>query len=164
MKRFWVILTLSARIAALLFLALVAMVFFWFLRGETRESAGPLTREKALHKTGLPLPSSAKNIQYVSYACFQDFESYVRFEAPPADCYTTAQVIFDQHMKANPKFVVPEFRPVSHPSPMRSARLKTAWFDTENIAKGSAAGERSSWQPQIWIDDERGIFYYKVVD
>ena len=38
------------------------------------------------------------------------------------------------------------------------------WFDPQSIKTGFVGGERGSHQPSIWIDAEKGIFYYHYSD
>ena len=42
--------------------------------------------------------------------------------------------------------------------------LSVPWFDPRSIKKGLVGGEGGSHQPLIWIDTEKGIFYYQYHD
>jgi hypothetical protein len=42
--------------------------------------------------------------------------------------------------------------------------VSAPWFDPQVIQKGFLAGKASSHTPAIWIDSERGVFYYQYHD
>jgi hypothetical protein len=142
-------------------------VFFWIMgHAEIDQSTGPVSREQGLsHCAGIPLPPSAHDVQYASYACgLQDGDFYVRFMASVPDCYATAETIFVEWIKTRPHDVRPTFQRVSHPAHESSRELRTDWFDNENISNGAQAGAGVGWEPHILIDEDRGIFYYHVTD
>ena len=129
------------------------------------ESSGPTLREKAQPHCLIQLPPSARDVQYATLAGgLQDGQFFIRFEAPVADCHAAAMAVFAVWMKTEGIQDYPRFEQVNHPPPYRSSRLHTEWFDVENISNGSVAGSGSSWMPRIWIDEDRGIFYYTVTD
>ena len=149
----------------ILVVGIVCGVFIWFFRANIDQSKGPTSREEALLHCSIPLPTNARNIQYASYAAgLQEGHFYIRFEAPVADCYGNAKAIFVARAKDFPRYVVPEFEPVSHPQREKSTDLRIDWFDNDRISKGAVAGTGWGWEPKIWIDDERGVFYYEVND
>ena len=112
-----------------------------------------------------PFPPGAHDVQYATRAGgLQNCESYVRLEAPVEECYALAAAIFADEAKHLPHYTFPTFQPVSHPPREKGGGLPIGWFDNDHIAKGAVAGEGWGWQSQIWIDDERGVFYYKVTD
>jgi hypothetical protein len=41
---------------------------------------------------------------------------------------------------------------------------RAQWFDVEHIQNGFTAGTGADWDPQFWIDEDRGIFYCKITD
>ena len=114
----------------------------------------------------IPLPSAARRVEYGLYSEWIAYEAYVRFEAPVADCRLHALRLLTAYNKANPDHPVPtEFTPVTeHPSLFASHELNLAWFDPQQIAHGSEAGAIGSHTPKIWIDESRGIFYYRLTD
>ncbi|HSY17252.1 MAG TPA: hypothetical protein VK815_02920 [Candidatus Acidoferrales bacterium] len=140
-------------------------IFVWATGANIDQSKGPTSREDALVHCSIPLPASARNIQYASYAAgLQEGHFYVRFEAPVADCYSNAKAIFIERAKHAPSYVIPEFQPVSHPERAKSSDLRIDWFDNDRISKGMVAGAGQGWEPKIWIDEERGVFYYEDND
>lgn len=42
--------------------------------------------------------------------------------------------------------------------------LPAPWFAPGDIRKGLVAGATRSHTPGIWIDTERGVFYYQYTD
>jgi len=151
--------------ALVLTVAVFIGLFFWYCwHPYIEQSNGPVSRDKALQHSSMPLPLSAHNVQYASSALWQNGESYVRFEAPVADCYALAKTIFTDHAKENSRYVIPKFQPVSHPEREKSHDLRIDWFDIDQISKGVVAGTGWGWEPKVWIDEERGIFYCEVHD
>lgn len=39
-----------------------------------------------------------------------------------------------------------------------------AWFNNDHITRGLARGKGYEGEPRIWIDNDRGIFYYFLTD
>ena len=39
-----------------------------------------------------------------------------------------------------------------------------AWFNNDHITRGLAGGKGYEGEPRIWIDNDRGIFYYFLTD
>jgi len=120
------------------------------------ETSQPVTREEALkHLKPSSLPASARDIQY--YLMFMQvtpgFTQCVRFEAPVDDCKTLAHDLLGLALLV----------PVSHPSRPRSSDVP-AWFEPNNITKGIMGGKGYDGQPKIWIDEERGIYYFYLTD
>jgi hypothetical protein len=139
--------------------------FVWVMSANIDQSKGPTSREDALLHCSIPLPASAHNIQYASYAAgLQEGHFYVRFEAPVAECFSNANAIFAEQSKHSSDYVIPKFEPVRHPAREKSADLRIDWFDNDRISKGVVAGNGWSWEPKIWIDEEHGVFYYEVND
>ena len=144
----------------------VCLAVWWIGHAEIDQSNGLTSRDAALSHCAIPLPASAHNVQYASYAAgMQEGHLYVRFEAPVADCYKTAKTIFAEHAKQNPShYVIPKFQPTNLLDRERSSDLRIDWFDNDKISTGVVAGTGWSWEPKIWIDEERGVLYYEVND
>lgn len=134
---------------------------------------GPISAEEANKRFSmhLPFPTGAKNVQVAGYSQFVAFEEVARFEASPEVCSEYALALLRAHnakWATDPRMNVPvELRPLDKPP----ERVKTdplvpaQWFDVEKIRRGFVAGGRSpSHTPCIWIDAERGIFYYHITD
>jgi hypothetical protein len=43
-------------------------------------------------------------------------------------------------------------------------KLVPPWFDVWNIRKGLETTAGGSYCPRVWIDTERGTFYYMLTD
>jgi hypothetical protein len=149
---------LVAAVVVIGFIGLMA----WLFRSTIDQSNGPTSREKALSHCNIPLPESASNVQYALYCdgwmsgCF-----YARFEAPVADCYTHAKTIYAAHAKdAQQNAKIPKLKPVNHPLREQNTDIRLDWFDNDRISKGVESDSDDS-EPKIWIDEERGIFYFR---
>jgi hypothetical protein len=123
----------------------------------------------------VPLPDTARNIQYALFREGLQAEfDLVRFEAPVEDCCATAnKIVAEQNAEAWDEHCrVPGLRPMASadqdPDQPRvdtpPAGLPAPWFDPQSIRNGLVAGRTSSHTPAIWIDVERGIFYYQYHD
>jgi hypothetical protein len=96
----------------------------------------------------------------------------VRFDAPVADCIATAKAILGNYNAANPGDKIPgltEFdnthsSELADPNDIASGELVTPWFHPEQIKKGQIGGELGSFTPQVWIDTDKGVFYYRYED
>ena len=167
-----VIHAIKKRIGKLSILAFVLfMVWAVFLPHKT-ETKGPQSLEDS-SSCPIPLPLTARNIQYASWHQWNFFQEYVRFEAPVEDCRHHVPAVlahwrktFDDPMAY--KDVGP-LVPFTDPSdnelglPIASGVVDVPWFDVHKIANGEAAGGGSG-RPKIWIDLDRGIFYYRLLD
>jgi hypothetical protein len=38
------------------------------------------------------------------------------------------------------------------------------WFTPDAIQSGVEGGKRRSHQPRVWVDTDRGVFYYEYMD
>ncbi len=151
--------------AVLLFYVTVFVLIYFATQDVIEQTTGPVSREQAVKHCPIKLPLGAHNIQYASLAGgLQDCEQFVHFEAQVSECHSHAESIFAECSKNGLRKPIPQFQPVSHPHKVVSSRLRTEWFDNERIAKGVVAGEGTGSEPRIWIDEERGIFYYFVTD
>ncbi|MEN6449717.1 MAG: hypothetical protein ABFC96_04420 [Thermoguttaceae bacterium] len=139
-------------------------------RATVAQSSGPLTVEQARRQTAFSFPDSAKNIQFATYRQWVATLDFVRFEAPVSDCCDTARKIIASHNKKNPDRKVLGLRPLDRTNrnqPMAESNtspLSAPWFDPQTIRKGLVAGETHSDTPSIWIDTQRGVFYYQYTD
>lgn len=138
----------------------------------------PLSYQDAIKNGHCPiaLPSEARNIQFVDfYAGFGGFSQHVRFEAPVETCREHAKRVLNaynskvtanfQRVRTSPAPLIPEHVQ----SVARSARSgqvvsRAAWFDIDEIQTGEAWGDDSGRGPVVFVDTERGIFYFRCTD
>lgn len=117
------------------------------------------------------LPAEAKDIQFAEYGEWVAYQFYGSFSAPPDVCLAYAQAVLDDHNKSNPDRQMPglsqKLTTKSYPfGPSRTTRalgrLETPlpWFNPEAIKDGVEGGGGVS-TPTVWVDTERGIFYYE---
>jgi len=137
-----------------------------FLPHETKTSQ-PVTLD---HAGGcpIPLPPTAHSIQFYERSQFNFFSEFVRFEAPVDDCIEHVQSVRAAWGK-EVDYLRDRFGPLrslAEPPPARTIAQErgVTWFDPQNIREGLAAGGGGSGIPMIWVDTERGVFYYELSD
>lgn len=139
----------------------VVVWLVWPLFGfHVTESRGPVTASKAELITGLKLPPEATNIRAASYSQWVEYAQYLRFEAPAEVClryaFTVApgaatQPADDSDLKNGAR-------------PIRSGAFDDfSWFDLDKAQNVITAGGGPS-RPQVWVDQTRGVFYYRRTD
>jgi hypothetical protein len=133
------------------------------------QSHRPETVQEARKHIDFEFPDSAKNIQYAYFSAFHAFDEVLRFEAPPADCRAIAERIIAKYNLDNPGSAVGALHkldptlqdPSEHGRPVVSPELSAPWFDPNTIRSGLVGGVNEGDGPKIWIDTERGIFYFQ---
>ncbi len=115
---------------------------------------------------GFPFPASAHDICYAEYGQSQEYEFVLRFEAPPSDCIASIPNIFRWQAKkshevsdegANSKCEYTHL-------PRTTSLRPVSWFDNAMIEHGVFAGAEGSHRPQVWVDEDKGILYYREID
>ncbi|WP_397384056.1 hypothetical protein [Prosthecobacter sp.] len=130
----------------------------------------PMTRDEFLKKgIKFPTPSTARNIQIARYSYGFAYELLVRFEAPVSVCEQHVAEVLKWHDmwrdKAMPKQEEPTAEKVDHVDYTENSVLKpTPWFDPGALKRGLHVGKPGSSVPEIWIDQEKGIFYFRETD
>ncbi len=133
----------------------------------TKRYNEPLTYAEAQKKRDIdfPLPQSSRNIYYGMYADWQAYTLLVRFEAPVEDCLKHIKTVLDWHNAMHKRSsTYPSVEVTSVEDPGTGWLAPAPWFTPETITRGVYTGESSSHAPQIWVDLDRGIFYFKVTD
>jgi hypothetical protein len=120
----------------------------------------------------ISMPQSATNIQYGIWSLWQASMTYVRFEAPVDDCLKHAEKVLNEHALScnlTGVSIVTNTDLPKLPNPGTPAKnFDVSWFDVEAISGGiqfelkSDPNRNSS--PIIYIDQNRGAFYYKYYD
>jgi hypothetical protein len=133
-----------------------------------REEA-PLTVNQARAKDcPIPLPDSAKNVEFAYYSEWINLEILVRFQAPADDCRAYAQQLVNAEAKEQKRPSVKiSFDPVTSPpkfDPEVDLLGPVPWFDIKQMSQGMTAIVPIGNYAQIWIDDKRGVFYYRQTD
>ncbi|MEO8614590.1 MAG: hypothetical protein ABI600_05565 [Luteolibacter sp.] len=127
----------------------------------------PLTYEEAVKNPDVdfPLPATSSEIYYGMYADWQTYTRIVRFKAPVEDCisHIDSVIKWDERMYHRTSSYLR--KKVSRVDHQGAGCLEPAkWFTPETITDGLYEGKDSSHTPQIWVDLDRGIFYFKVTD
>lgn len=152
-------------------LALVAIGAFVFmslmLLGPSRiVSDKPQTYNQARKHCPIALPPTASEIQYALYGDWQIADQHVKFRAPVKDCIDNARLVLAENKKHHPQRhsdFDQDLELVTKPvSPTSIFFRRLPWFDTVTITKGGSLGGDGDMQPHIWLDTERGIFYYHL--
>jgi len=132
----------------------------------------PLRREEMrVQMLPVAFPATATDFQFAEFGYWLVGEFYFSFRAPPDVCLAYAQAVLDEHNKRNPKEPLPGLRPVgSGEEPVNSRPLTpfyltnegvtVSWFQPGAIREGVEGGERGS-KGKVWVDTERGVFYYE---
>lgn len=114
------------------------------------------TASEARKHVGTPLPDEAVNIQLASYREWIAAEDYLQFEAPVEVCLEHAAKLFPNlQLAAEP---IPEY---FLPFPKNSHFQDLSWFD---LGKAGSVLSVSQGNKTIFIDQERGVFYYHMTD
>ena len=127
----------------------------------------PLTYAQAIKEKDIdfPLPPSSRNIYYGMYADWQAYTRLVRFEAPAADCLKHIDAVIAWNDKMYKRTSSYPRVQVTQVAPIGAGWLdRASWFDPDKITRGIYTGEGSSHKPEIWVDLDRGIFYFREND
>ena len=128
----------------------------------------PISADEAKGRCPIALPPEAKNVYYAVYSHVIAYESFVRFEIPYAKGIEFAEEVFKAHArKMGWSFTKPQTLQLSGKPELDfepRKELKVSWFDIQGIRKGVTIGKLVSWQPQVWIDEERNLFFYCLTD
>lgn len=116
----------------------------------------------------IPLPPSAHNLYVSQQGAWLAYHGEVRFHATVEDCVATAQRVHDeyaarQRRSSAPPIEIDSERGIVPPRDGTGHRRKW-WLNTDFIRKGLYYPGGGAWNPQIWVDTERGIFYFRVTD
>ena len=127
----------------------------------------PMTYSQASKEKDIdfPLPESAHNIYYGIYGEWQAYTMIVRFDAPVRDCIKHIDTVLAWDDKnynrtsSYPRVTVTKVEPVD-----AGFLTPTSWFTPHKIAHGIHVGEGGGHVPQIWIDTDKGTFYFRETD
>ncbi|MCB1245523.1 MAG: hypothetical protein AB7I98_23135 [Verrucomicrobiales bacterium] len=127
----------------------------------------PLTFSQANSEPDIdfPLPHSSSNIYYGMYGDWQAYTRIVRFQAPVDECVSHIDTVIAWNDKTYGRTSSYPRTKVSKVARQGAGWLEPAvWFAPETITNGLYVGEDGSHKPQIWIDLDRGIFYFTESD
>ena len=125
----------------------------------------PMSRDEALKKgIRFPFPSTAHNIQIAQYSFGFAYELLVRFEAPVSVCEQHVAEVLKWHESMS-KQEAPPVEKVDHVDYAENFMLKpTPWFNPGSLKRGLHIGRPGCSAPEMWIDQEKGIFYFRETD
>ncbi len=117
------------------------------------------------------VPKSARWVRSSEWGQWLSYDAQVRFEAPLVDCLEAAEAVIAAHKKEMPELSGFDYtqKTIDAEHGLASPRAgfddeNKWWFKPESIKRGVYFGQASSHNPQIWIDADRSIFYYKRTD
>ena len=127
----------------------------------------PLSLEQARQDLKFPLPDEASDIYYAHYHQMISYMFMVKFSAPIEICKSHAIDTIQRFNGNNPdRQINLEFSAITEPlsSAESNPILNVTWFDAHNIKNGLMIGVMGAMQPMIWIDTDRNLFYYEIMD
>ena len=170
MKTILIVLLTALAIA----IALIAGCYAMAIRPQVQTRSVPISVDAFRLDTGInQLPTMASNIWYARSSVGLGGRAFLyRFDAPEKDCQAYARQINastsdNSGENANPILTPLASSPTSvdHDFLKRAYGLNTTgWFDVENIHAGWEGRGPPSDLASIWIDSERGRFYYYWTD
>ena len=158
--------------------AILIVAFYWVyhqamgrlhplgsMKAGVLQTSGPLSLADVRSRSDcpIPLPEAATNIQYAVWSLWQASQTFVRFDAPVSDCLTHAETVmepFAQRAAANiaSANIV---GPLPAPSVSSPRDLTVAWFDLPRFSAGIRFQMVDGRAPTVWVDTNRGCFYYE---
>lgn len=139
----------------------VIVWFVWSLFGlHVTESHGPITAANAESLVGVTVPPEATNIRAASYSQWIEYAEYLRFEAPVDICRQFASTV----VPTGTTRPADEFDLAQESkTPRADAFEDFSWFDLDKAQDVFTVGGGPS-QPQVWVDQRRGVVYYRKMD
>ena len=158
----------------LVILAIAALFVWTLLFPHESSTSGPVSLDEA-GDCPIPLPKSARNIQFYSRTQWNFFEVYVRFEAPPQDCLDHVDVVLAHWRKTFSESEYPDSSPgplvtIERPPEQSTGKRygdpepRFGWYDPYNIEEGVTTQSYGGGNLSISVDTRRGVFYYSICD
>jgi len=133
-------------------------------KAEVILSIVPQSREEAQDECPIPLPETATNVQYAVWSFGEVLQSWIRFEAPPADCLTHAESMVGS-FRAREGYSVTT-TPIAEDTGvlcvLDPTEVDLSWFEDCQTATGSIFRVIGGRAPVIWVDTQGGVFYCEV--
>jgi len=125
-----------------------------------------LAEARARGEKTFPFPDSAHDIYFAVYGEWQEYDFLLRFQAPPEDCLAAIPAVIAWHNHESRQSSNYKPAPLNGRTtlPRSSSLSPVRWFDSAVIERGICAGENGGHTPNIWVDTDKGIFYFQVHD
>lgn len=111
-----------------------------------------------------PIPDTASNVQYAVWSFGEVTQSWIRFEAPAADCLAHATSMV-QHFRNREGYAVTA-TPIAEDTGvlcvLDPTEVDLSWFEDCQDATGLVFRVSGGRAPVIWVDTNRGVFYCEV--
>ena len=138
---------------------------FGSMKAGVLQTPGPLslTDVRSRSDCPIPLPDAATNIQYAVWSLWQASQTFVRFDAPVSDCLTHAETVMEPFAQRAAAGIASTniVGPLPAPSVLSPRDLSVAGFDLPRFSAGIRFQMVDGRAPTVWVDTNRGCFYYE---
>ena len=128
------------------------------------QTSAPLSLTAARARSDCPisLPETATNIQYAVWSLWKASQTFVRFDAPVSDCLEHAEAIMQPYAQSAGLSIASTnvVGPLPAPNIVSPKDLAVAWFDLPRFSAGVQFEVSGRPAPTVWVDTNRGCFYY----
>lgn len=153
--------TSRQQITLVLVLAVVLYGVLELFSLHVNEPLRPVSPSQAEAYTSVPLPAKARNIRVAGYRQWIDFAQCVRFEAPVGVCLKYAATV----VPGATLRPVDKYQLETDARPIRKGVLKDfRWFDLAKAKNVVTAGGTPDQMAEVWVDKDRGVFYFRKTD
>jgi hypothetical protein len=110
----------------------------------------------------ISLPETATNIQYAVWSLWKASQTFVRFDAPTSVCLEHARNVLQPYsqragVSVSSTYVI---GPLPAPFVISPKDLTVTWFDLPRFSAGMVFEVSGGRAPSVWVDTNRGCFYY----
>ena len=133
-------------------------------RADVVMSIIPQPAEEARPGCPIPLPETAANVQYAVWSFGEVVQSWIRFEAPVADCLAHAESLVAPFpdLEGYAVTTTPIADDTGVLCVLDPTEVDLTWFDDCQDATGMVFRVTGGRAPVIWVDTENGVFYCEV--
>lgn len=137
---------------------------FYNMEAGVIQTSAPLSLSAARARADCPiaLPDNATNIQFAVWSLWQASQTFVRFDAPVPDCLEHARTVLRPYAQRARLSIVSTniIGPLPAPLVVSPRDLAIPWFDLPRFSAGVSFMVSAERAPTVWVDTNRGCFYY----
>lgn len=132
------------------------------MKAGVTQTSTPLSLSEARAGCPISLPESATNIEYAVWSLWRASQTFVRFEAPAADCLEHARTILQPYAQRAGVSIASTniVGPLAQPVVVSPKDLSIPWFDLPRFSAGVVFEVNRGRGPAVWVDTNKGCFYY----
>lgn len=138
---------------------------FEIMKAGVTQTSAPLSLSAVRARGDCPieLPSSATNIQFAVWSLWQASQTFVRFDAPVSDCLEHALTVLQPYAQRAGLTIASANVSGPMPAPLVVAPkdLAIPWFDLPRFSAGVSFEVSGGRAPAVWVDTNRGCFYFE---